>query len=136
MAGRAASLCEYCLLHEEDTFFGCEVDHIVSQKHGGTTTEENLAYACLLCNRNKGSDIASLVPESGQLVRLFHPRRDVWGEHFLLDEETCTIKPITPIGEATERMLGLNKPERLLERQALQAVGRYPVPAARNRMKV
>ena len=31
---RAERLCEYCLIHEEDTFFGCEVDHILSEKHG------------------------------------------------------------------------------------------------------
>ncbi len=43
-------LCEYCLIHEDDTFFGCEVDHIISQKHGGPTEPENLAYACLPCN--------------------------------------------------------------------------------------
>ena len=31
----AAFLCEYCLIHEDDTVFGCEVDHIISTKHGG-----------------------------------------------------------------------------------------------------
>ena len=62
---RADSLCEYCLLHEDDTFFGCEIDHIISEKHAGQTTESNLAYACLVCNRSKGSDIGSLMPGSG-----------------------------------------------------------------------
>ena len=38
--------CEYCLVHEEDVYHGCEVDHIVSLKHGGMTTRKNLAYAC------------------------------------------------------------------------------------------
>ena len=51
---RAGGLCEYCLIHEDDTFFGCQVDHIVSEKHGGLTVEENLAYACAFCNRHKG----------------------------------------------------------------------------------
>jgi hypothetical protein len=27
VAKRATSLCEYCLVHEDDTFFGCEVDY-------------------------------------------------------------------------------------------------------------
>ena len=53
---RALWRCEYCLLHEDDTYFGCEVDHVVSEKHGGQTVAENLAYACLACNRYKGSD--------------------------------------------------------------------------------
>jgi 5-methylcytosine-specific restriction endonuclease McrA len=37
VALRAEHLCEYCLIHEEDTFYGCEVDHIISLKHGGPT---------------------------------------------------------------------------------------------------
>ena len=51
--GRAGRCCEYCLIHEDDTYFGCEVDHVVSEKHGGLTVAENLAYACLVCNRYK-----------------------------------------------------------------------------------
>ena len=39
---RADGLCEYCLIHEDDTFFGCEIDHIISEKHGGLTVAENL----------------------------------------------------------------------------------------------
>jgi len=37
---RAGGFCEYCLIYEDDTFFGCEVDHIVSEKHGGLTVGE------------------------------------------------------------------------------------------------
>lgn len=40
---RADNLCEYCLIHEDDTFFGCEVDHIISEKHGGLTRVATLA---------------------------------------------------------------------------------------------
>ncbi len=47
VAQRAEFRCEYCLIHEEDTFFGCEIDHIISKKHGGSNELENLAYACL-----------------------------------------------------------------------------------------
>ena len=59
--GRAGRRCEYCLIHEDDTYFGCEVDHVVSEKHGGLTVVENLAYACLACNRFKGSDLGSIL---------------------------------------------------------------------------
>jgi hypothetical protein len=130
VAMRAERLCEYCLIHEEDTFYGCEVDHIISEKHGGPTREDNLAYACLFCNRNKGSDIASLEPETGQLVRLFNPRLDRWAEHFVLTEDGITIAPRTPIGEATARLLGFNHGDRLSERRALREVSRYPTVAA------
>ena len=130
VASRAAYLCEYCLLHEDDTFFGCEVDHILSEKHGGRTQEDNLAYACLFCNRYKGSDIASLEPATGTLVRFFNPRADSWAEHFKLHSDGILLVPLTPIGEVTERVLGFNRAERLAERGALKTVGRYPTAAA------
>lgn len=134
VARRADWLCEYCLLHEQDTFFGCEVDHIIAEKHGGATTPENLAYACLTCNRSKGSNIASLSGGT-ELTRLFHPRLDLWRDHFRLNEGTgCAIVTLTPIGEVTARILGLNSIERQLEREALRAVGRYPTAEALSRM--
>jgi 5-methylcytosine-specific restriction endonuclease McrA len=60
VAERAYRVCEYCLVHEDDLYHGCEVDHIISQKHGGRTAEENLAFACFHCNRHKGSDLGSI----------------------------------------------------------------------------
>lgn len=43
VAERANYLCEYCLIHEDDTFLKCEIDHIISLKHSGETKPENLA---------------------------------------------------------------------------------------------
>jgi 5-methylcytosine-specific restriction endonuclease McrA len=82
VAERAYHVCEYCLLHEQDTFWGCEVDHIISRKHGGPTTTENLAWACAVCNGHKGSDLGTLVGEPPRLTRLFHPRANRWAECF------------------------------------------------------
>lgn len=132
VVSRAAHLCEYCLVHEEDTFFGCEVDHIISLKHGGETQEDNLAYACLFCNRNKGSDISSRIPETGQLVRFFNPRVDRWSDHFEI--EGAEIMPLTAVGAATARIFRFNDEGRLLERDALRSEGRYPSAAARSRI--
>lgn len=132
VAVRADSLCEYCLIHEDDAVFGCEVDHIISEKHGGATDTENLAYACAFCNRAKGSDIGSIVPRTGHFVRFFNPCIDRWAEHFTLDG--LTIVAISDIGEATARILDFNNSDRLLERQTLQEVGRYPSAAAVVRM--
>ena len=132
VAVRADFLCEYCLVHEDDTVFGSEVDHIISEKHGGATDAENLAYACAFCNRAKGSDIGSIVPGTGRFVRFFNPRTDRWAEHFTLDG--VTIAPLSDIGEVTSRILAFNDSDRLLERQTLQAVGRYPSAAAVARM--
>lgn len=132
---RAEGVCEYCLVREDDTFFGFEVDHIISEKHGGLTQEDNLAYACFSCNRNKGSDIASVAPEDGLLVRFYHPRLNLWGDHFRLDDaDGVTIVPLTDVGEATARIFGFNDGERLLERRALSLLGSYPVPAALKRL--
>ncbi|MBV9850495.1 MAG: HNH endonuclease [Armatimonadetes bacterium] len=133
---RAARLCEYCLIHEDDTFLGCEVDHVVSEKHGGPTREDSLAYPCMTCNRNKGSDIASLVPGTETPVRLFHPRRDRWHDHFRLDRDGINIVARTEAGEATARILGFNALDCLLERQALVLAGHYPPPAARRLIDV
>ncbi len=125
--GRAGRRCEYCLIHEDDTYFGCEVDHVVSEKHDGLTVVENLAYACLVCNRYKGSDLGSILVPSGDLIRFFNPRIDAWPDHFSLDG--ATIKPLTAIGQVTERIFRFNAVERLLEREALRAIGRYPIDA-------
>jgi len=46
VADRAYHVCEYCLVREEDLYHGCEVDHVISVKHGGLTVPENLAWAC------------------------------------------------------------------------------------------
>lgn len=134
VATRADHLCEYCLIHADDTFVGCHIDHVISEKHGGPTQEDNLALACAYCNLHKGSNIASLAPGTGELVRLFNPRTDLWKDHFGLDPDGITILALTPIGEATSRTLRFNEAPRLLEREALREAGRYPSPAARKRL--
>lgn len=121
---RAGERCEYCLIRESDTFFGCEVDHIISVKHGGSSDSNNLAYACMFCNRQKGSDLGSIVWRTGELVRFFNPRVDRWMDHFAL--EGARIDPLTDIGEVTARILEFNSEERILEREELISAGRYP----------
>jgi len=133
VVARAEGLCEYCLIAEEDTFFGCEIDHVISEKHGGPTQDDNLAQACVFCNQAKGSDIGSIHWESGEFVRFFNPRTDHWADHFVLSGSR--IESVTVIGAVTARILGFNTGERLLERQTLQGISRYPGPAARNRMR-
>ena len=75
---RAGGNCEYCRIAIEDTYFGGEIDHIISLKHRGQTDLENLALACQTCNRNKGSDLGSISETSNMLVRFFNPRTDDW----------------------------------------------------------
>ncbi len=130
---RADHLCEYCLIHEDDTFLGCHVDHIVSEKHGGQTMPENLAYACAFCNQHKGTDIASISRRTGKLTSLFNPRTDFWHEQFRLEENA--IVALTEVGEVTADILRFNSIDRVIERNALVDVGRYPSPAALRRIR-
>ncbi|MGC2236814.1 MAG: HNH endonuclease signature motif containing protein [Pyrinomonadaceae bacterium] len=124
VAACAQHVCEYCLLAEEDAFFRFQIEHIISRKHGGSTELENLALACVFCNRYKGSDIASLIPDTKELVRFYNPRAMRWREHFRLNE--VIIEPLTEIGEATVRILQMNHDEQVLERRVLHRRGRYP----------
>jgi hypothetical protein len=101
-----------------------QVDHIIAQQHGGPTTLENLALSCLHCNTHKGPNLARVDPETGQIVRLFHPRQDSWEEHFAWDAHI--LVGLTPIGRATIRCLAINHPDCRAVRAALLQEGEFP----------
>lgn len=94
-----------------------------SKQHGGEAVEGNLAYACMVCNRYKGANIAS-VAKSGALARLFNPRESIWTNHFRLTG--AVIEPLDEIGEVTAKLLRLNAAERVVTRSFLQQLRRYP----------
>jgi len=123
IAERAAYRCEYCLLPQAATLHQHEPDHIVPLQHGGETHENNLALACLRCNRYKGPNVGSFDPLTGGLVPFFNPRIQVWSSHFVWDE--AVIRPLTPEGRVTVRILHLNDTDRVAERQRLRVVGLY-----------
>ena len=120
---RAGGCCEYCRIDEAAVGFPHQIDHIVSRKHGGSSRLGNLAYACVLCNRYKGTDIAAK-DHSGVIIRIFDPRRDQWQQHFRMYRSS--IQPLTSVGEATASLLRLNAAERVVERRLLQSLGLYP----------
>ena len=124
VAERAAHCCEYCGLPDDIALVPHQPDHIVATKHGGPTRFDNLAYACYACNHRKGSDIASLDPQSGVVTRLFHPRADQWAEHFRWD--AAIITPLTAIGRTTATLLRLNDPQRVVMRANLIQRGHFP----------
>jgi hypothetical protein len=124
VAERAGHRCEYCLVQESDVLLSHQPDHIIARQHGGESTPENLAFACVHCNRNKGANIASIDPVSGELIPLFNPRLQVWAEHFSL--EGAYIQPLTSVGRVTVRILKLNYSDRVRVRQTLIEIGRYP----------
>lgn len=121
---RAGNRCEYCLIHQEDAAALHQMDHVIAEKHGGGTALDNLALSCLPCNRRKSSDIGAIDPQTGQFVRLFDPRQQMWSQHFQFVAEY--VEGRTAHGRATVECLKLNSPERLQERRALIRTGRLP----------
>jgi HNH endonuclease len=125
IAIRANLACEYCLFPEIFLATTFHIDHIRSQKHCGKTVLENLAYSCPHCNQNKGSDIGTFLnDESENLIRFFNPRKDIWVEHFEIDNGK--ILSLTSIGTATINILNFNQIERIILRKELMEVGLYP----------
>jgi hypothetical protein len=87
---------------------------------------ENLALSCAGCNGYKLNHTKSRDPLSARLVRLFHPRRDHWADHFLWSEDALNILPVSRIGRATLALLKLNRPELRNLRRALLALQEHP----------
>lgn len=124
---RAANHYEYCRLNQDDQFFTFEIDHIIAEKHGGLTQLDNLCLACADCNACKGSDVASVDWESGgNIIPLYHPRRDSWSEHFEIDLNTGKIIGITPKGRVNIILLRINADDRIVDRKLLINNQRYP----------
>jgi len=114
---RAHFRCEYCRIPQSAFDFTFPIDHVLSRQHGGMTTLENLALCCVHCNRFKGPNIAGIDPATGWLVRLFHPRRDLWDQH--LKWNGAAIAGLTDVGRATVEVLAFNKPSRVATRAIL-----------------
>lgn len=116
---RAAGRCEYCRLPQDAEEAVFHVEHILARQHSPPSGDapENLALACHHCNLHKGTNLSSIDPASQMTVLLFHPRRDVWPEHFAL--RGAEIVGITPVGRATTQLLQFNTQRRLELREAL-----------------
>ncbi|GIK41339.1 MAG: HNH endonuclease [Chloroflexota bacterium] len=121
---RAMARCEYCLLPQSIAAHKHEPDHIIPRQHDGEINADNLALACVRCNRYKGYNVGSFDPETGRLVPFYNPRTQIWSEHFRL--EGAIIHPLTPQGRVTAKMLHFNDTERVEERERLIAVKLYP----------
>lgn len=121
VAARAANRCEYCQLPSEFHPAPFQIDHIIARQHGGDSSLENLAFACIHCNRYKGPNIAGVDPLSAELQPLFHPRRDRWEEHF--QWQHALLVGLTPIGRATVRTLNCNAQDMQDLRSELLAAG-------------
>lgn len=124
---RAKHLCEYCHFPEAFSELPFHLDHIIARQHGGRAEAENLALACCYCNRYKGPNLSGIDPDSKEITPLFHPRRDVWREHFLWDGARLAGRTAT--GRATMQTLRLNREDAVAVRLLLMQEGVYPMDA-------
>ncbi len=121
---RAAGRCEYCRLPDfRPPLEDFHLEHIVARQHGGGTTSENLAWACHRCNRHKGTNLTGIDPATREVVALYHPRRDIWHEHFTVEDVRLRGLPAT--GRATVWLLQRNAQRRLERRAELMLRGWY-----------
>ena len=121
---RAANRCEYCQMPQRFDFLRFQIDHIIACKHGGTDAAGNLALACFSCNKHKGPNIAGLDRELGTIARLYHPRSDLWSEHFAW--RGAELVGLTAIGRVTIDVLAINLRFRKELRERLIVEGRFP----------
>jgi hypothetical protein len=100
------------------------IEHIIPRQHGGSDGDENLAFAGNQCNFFKGPNLSGIDPNTGAVVRLFHPRRQKWKRHFRWDGPRLVGR--TRTGRATITALAINLPGRVAVREALIAEGVFP----------
>lgn len=121
---RARNTCEYCKLSQSSQEAAFHIDHVRPQVRGGETSLANLALACVTCSLRKGARTQVRDVQTGRLVRLFHPRRDVWTDHFRWTRGWRLIG-CTPTGRATCTALGMNRPAIIAIRRTLVLLDRF-----------
>lgn len=106
---RAGFRCEYCHLPTRGQVATFPIDHVVPRNAGGTTDPSNHALTCPHCNAHKWTATGGPDPETGATVSFFHPRRDVWDEHFEWSSSRLgELVGRTPSGRTTIAALGIN----------------------------
>lgn len=119
--------CAFCLLHEGDLADlgarGLGLTWIEHFEPAALTPErvneyENCFYACLFCNRSRGS--APAVDAAGR--ELINPCSHAWAEHFRLLEDGRLVPAEADPGAAyTEEAYDLNDPRKVRRRFLRQA---------------
>jgi hypothetical protein len=117
---RAGQRCEYCVLPQEFSELRFHIEHVTPRQHGGDDDADNLALACPDCNLRKGPNLTGIDPQTGEVVRLFHPRRDSWFDHFAYEEQY--VVGTTSVGRTTVTLLEMNDPERRRIRELIAQI--------------
>jgi len=126
VAERAGHRCEYC--HAPEAIFNLplEVEHMVPTSRGGPDDESNRALACRACNLYKSDQQNGIDQTTREVVRLFHPRRDRWDEHFRVEPEDGVIQGLTPVGRVTIACLRMNRDVQREARRSWMRLKLYP----------
>jgi hypothetical protein len=111
----AQNRCGYCLSPQRLVMARLEIEHIIPIAKGGSNDESNLWLACPICNRYKSDKTTGTDAETGEIIKLFNPRIQVWFEHFFWTEDGLQIVGKTPTGRATVKALHLSDDADALE---------------------
>jgi hypothetical protein len=123
---RSGDRCEYCGLSQAGQVATFHIDHIIPEVAGGSTTADNLALACVSCSLRKGARQLIKDPVTGEMVLIFHPRQQIWKEHF--DWNDVEVVGLTVVGRATIDALSLNRPIMSAIRAEERFFNRHPPP--------
>ena len=125
-AERSQYRCSYCQSQQRLMGVSLTIDHIIPQALGGATELDNLCLACWDCNLIKGDRTTARAPQTGALVRLFHPGQQRWLDHFKWSEDGSHIIGVTPVGQATVIALKLNRSQLVESRRYWVKAGWHP----------
>ena len=123
---RANKLCEYCLSPLEFSPDPFSIEHIFPLAKGGTNNLENLALACQGCNGSKSTKTEAFDLVSQTISSFYNPRKDIWREHFMWNEDFTEIIGITAKGRVTVKVLKLNRQRVINLRRILILAGEHP----------
>lgn len=126
VASRAGFRCEYCHAPQAVSNSHFEVEHVLPVSLGGDHQPENLALACPFCNVFKAAVLEGHDPVTGVVAKLFHPRTNVWEEHFTVDGNTLHVVGMTPTDRATVERLRMNRELAVLARGYWVMIGLFP----------
>lgn len=102
------------------------MEHVYPKSLGGEDHERNLAAACYRCNEFKGTKTHGIDPASGHIVELFHPRLQIWEEHFTWVNGGVSVAGLTDRGRATVIALRLNNEDAVSARMLWVVAGWHP----------
>lgn len=125
---QARDVCEYCRYPQEFNSGRFAVDHILPRVRGGTDDLTNLALSCRSCNERKQDATDAPDPATEQIVPLFHPRQDIWAEHFAWSNDFRLMVGLTATGRATIARLQTNHSGVVRQREVLFQLGLHPAP--------